>query len=168
MRVLIASAGHPFEQRQSLLFASRLAAAFEAAGHQSDWLLLPFEPESADLLDQCLAIRLMDLSHRPDRLIAVGFPAVVLSHPDKVGVFPSEADLSCAHPATGLAQPPAARALQSALRLALSECRAVYCLSPQCAEILHGDGALAGPPLAPAAQSLDGAPEPDILKVLLS
>ena len=47
-------------------------------------LLIPFSPDYRKMLDQMLALRLLDVSEHGDRLIAVRPPSYLLRHPRKV------------------------------------------------------------------------------------
>ena len=88
MRIAIATTYVPFRPRGDDGVAEDLAAALATAGHEVDTVRLPVDPRRPRLLEQAVAIRLLDLSescgNTVDRLIALGYPATALAHPAKV------------------------------------------------------------------------------------
>lgn len=53
-------------------------------GHEVETLRIPFDSHYPELLDQMLALRLLDVSGHGDRLIAIRTPSYLLRHPAKV------------------------------------------------------------------------------------
>jgi glycosyltransferase involved in cell wall biosynthesis len=84
MKIIVASTIYPFVPGGSTLFVDWLVLALQAKGHQVETLLLPFSPDHTKMLDQMLAIRLLDVSAHGDYLIAVRPPSYLLSHPRKI------------------------------------------------------------------------------------
>lgn len=89
MRVLIATVKVPFIRGGAELLAEGLLEALRTRGHEADLIAIPFKhypPER--ILDHMLACRLLDLSESfgspIDRLVALKFPAYLISHPCKV------------------------------------------------------------------------------------
>jgi hypothetical protein len=56
----------------------------EQAGHIVDTILFPYLPDVPEILDQRLALRLMDVARASDVLLTVGTPTFTLQHPRKV------------------------------------------------------------------------------------
>lgn len=84
MQLIVAVAGRilePAPERQLALEFERFA---RLAGHDVDTLLLPFSGDPATALEELMAIRLMDLWDRGDRLVAIGAHASVLRHERKI------------------------------------------------------------------------------------
>lgn len=60
-----------------------LEQALRERGHDVEPVLIPFWPDVDEMLDQMLALRLLDLSAQGDVLIAVRTPSYLLRHPRK-------------------------------------------------------------------------------------
>ncbi|MEP6821071.1 MAG: glycosyltransferase family 4 protein [Chthoniobacterales bacterium] len=89
MRVLVATVGTPFVHGGAEVLADELVRAFVTEGHEAALVSIPFNPGRPESIpDQMLACRLLDLREihaaPVDRLIALKFPAYLISHPAKV------------------------------------------------------------------------------------
>jgi hypothetical protein len=91
VRILIATTYTPFAPDPSRRLVNSLKAELTARGVLADLVRLPFNPHTPTVADQTVAVRLQDVreaaGNRIDRLIAVGYPAFALPHPDKVAWF---------------------------------------------------------------------------------
>ena len=87
MKVLVASAIVPFIRGGGRAIVDDLTAALRGRGHEVDHVLMPVVARSADLPEQLLALRLLDVSHEGDVLIAIRTPSYALRHPNKVVWF---------------------------------------------------------------------------------
>ncbi len=61
-----------------------LSSALRRAGHQADVVNIPFWSNPMEMLEQMLALRLLDLTESSDLLIAIRTPSYILKHPNKV------------------------------------------------------------------------------------
>lgn len=89
MRVLVVTSGAPFVRGDAEILADRLCQALSAAGHAAELVFIPFKPYPPNcIMQHMLACRLLDLTEtcgaRIDRVIALTFPAYLISHPNKV------------------------------------------------------------------------------------
>jgi glycosyltransferase involved in cell wall biosynthesis len=84
MQIIVASTIYPFVQGGATFFVDWLVKALEKSGHEVETLLLPFSSDYKQIMDQMLAIRLLDVSAHGDRLIAIRPPSYLLSHPNKI------------------------------------------------------------------------------------
>ncbi|MEO8132012.1 MAG: glycosyltransferase family 4 protein [Bryobacteraceae bacterium] len=84
MKVVVATSISPFIDGGATQIASWLTQALREAGHEVDFFQLPFSPLYSEVLDQTLAFRLIDLSDRGERLIAIRTPSHLLRHPFKI------------------------------------------------------------------------------------
>ena len=89
MRVVIATVMTPFIHGGAEVLAAGLVEALQAAGHAAALVSIPFNPSDAETIpDQMLACRLIDLRKidgvAVDRVVALKFPAYLVSHPQKV------------------------------------------------------------------------------------
>lgn len=84
MRVLIASSFTPYVPGGGTAIVDDLEAALRTRGHEVDTVLLPVSPEADALPANVLALRLLDVTHAADVLIAIRPPAHALRHPRKV------------------------------------------------------------------------------------
>jgi glycosyltransferase involved in cell wall biosynthesis len=84
MKIIIATTFEPFVSGGDAVLADSLEHKLLAAGHEVETLRLPFRPWYPEMPDQMLALRLFDLSHAGDRLIAIRTPSYLLRHPHKV------------------------------------------------------------------------------------
>ena len=91
MRIVVASTYVPFLKEGGTRIISGLSAALTSAGHQVETVMIPMSSDWPKVLEQTLAIRLLDLTeasgNRIDRLIAVRYPSYALSHPEKIVWF---------------------------------------------------------------------------------
>jgi len=87
MNLLVATCYTPFHEDRNARLARELNAEFLRRGHQSDVILIPWNPHT-DFAAQSLALRLFDLTESAgnvvDRLITLGEPAIALHHPFKI------------------------------------------------------------------------------------
>jgi glycosyltransferase involved in cell wall biosynthesis len=84
MKVIVASTNTPFVDGGASLIVGWLASKLRAQGHEVEVLEFPFRFQHEEMLEQMLALRLVDLSQHGDRLIAIRTPAYLLRHPHKV------------------------------------------------------------------------------------
>jgi glycosyltransferase involved in cell wall biosynthesis len=84
MKVVVASTVVPFVKGGATQIVDWLAAMLERAGHRVEIFPIPFHSAYPEMLDQMLALRLMDIGTHADRLIAVRTPSYLLRHPAKV------------------------------------------------------------------------------------
>lgn len=84
MKVIVATCAPPFVRGGASMLVDSLAKMIRREGHEVELLTLPFSSSYAGMLDQMLAIRLLDLSDRGDRLITIRTPSHLLRHPSKV------------------------------------------------------------------------------------
>ncbi len=83
MRILIASTYVPFVQGGGRIIVSDLTQALRERGHEVDTVDIPFVSAWNEMLEQMLAVRLMDVSAASDVLIAIRTPSYLLRHPNK-------------------------------------------------------------------------------------
>ena len=84
MKVLIASTVVPFLEGGGTFIVDWLETMLRRHGHDVETLRIPLMSNSLRLLDQMLAVRLMDLGTNADRLICIRPPSHLLQHPNKV------------------------------------------------------------------------------------
>ena len=84
MRVIVASTVVPFADGGATLIVSWLAEMLKEHGHTVETLMLPFSSALPEILDQMLALRLLDITQHGDRLIAIRTPSYLLRHDRKV------------------------------------------------------------------------------------
>jgi glycosyltransferase involved in cell wall biosynthesis len=84
MKVILATTFVPFMKGGADLIVDWLDAALARQGHEVEVFRFPFAPHYREMLDQMLAVRLLDLSERGDRLVCIRTPSYLLSHPNKV------------------------------------------------------------------------------------
>ncbi|MGD0618381.1 MAG: glycosyltransferase family 4 protein [Bryobacteraceae bacterium] len=87
MKIVIATSITPFVEGGSTYIVDWLGKKLEACGHEVDILRFPFSEDHAEVLQQLLAFRLLDLSEHGDRLISIRWPSHLLRHPKKVVWF---------------------------------------------------------------------------------
>jgi glycosyltransferase involved in cell wall biosynthesis len=83
VRVIVASTHVPFVRGGGTRIVDDLAAALVEHGHTVDTVSVPFWPSPAELPEQMLGIRLLDVVSNSDALIAMATPSYLLSHPNK-------------------------------------------------------------------------------------
>lgn len=84
MRVIIASTIIPFVEGGGTFIVDWLEQKLKEYGHAVEVLKLPFHSFYPEMLDQMLALRLLDVSAHADRLIAIRTPSYLLKHHTKV------------------------------------------------------------------------------------
>lgn len=87
MKVLIATTENPFVDGGAAMIVTWLDEVLRERGHKVDTLRFPFSDESGDILEQTMALRLVDVSEHGDRLITVRSPSYMLKHPRKTCWF---------------------------------------------------------------------------------
>jgi len=156
MRVILVTSITPYVEGGSTLIVSWLQRQLAAYGHEVDFFQFPFGEAYPDILDQLLALRLLDLSQHGDRLIAVRTPSHLLKHPNKVTWFihhyRSAYDLwgtkyqTIPDTTEGLAY---RNAIINADDVALKECARVFCNSQVVRDRLRKFNAIAAQVLYP-------------------
>jgi glycosyltransferase involved in cell wall biosynthesis len=84
MKVIIASTIVPFVGGGATFIVDWLDEILKRYGHAVELLKLPFDSHYPEMLDQMLALRLLDVAEHADRLIAIRTPSYLLRHPNKV------------------------------------------------------------------------------------
>ena len=84
MRVVVASTFVPFVDGGASFMVDWLEQMLLRRGHEVETLRIPFDSHYPELLDQMLALRLLDVTAHGDRLIAIRTPSYLLRHPAKV------------------------------------------------------------------------------------
>jgi glycosyltransferase involved in cell wall biosynthesis len=74
----------PFISGGGIAIVEDLERALREHGHEVDTVMLPFWSDPARMPQQMLALRLLDLSHAGDLLVAIRTPSYILQHPQKV------------------------------------------------------------------------------------
>jgi glycosyltransferase involved in cell wall biosynthesis len=80
----VASGVVPFLNGGGRMIAHDLVAALRARGHDVEALFLPQANDPRTMLDQVVAMRLLDVADAGERLIAIRLPSYFLRHPSKV------------------------------------------------------------------------------------
>lgn len=83
MRVLVASTYVPFIDGGGRMIVRDLVAALRERDHEVDTIEIPFLSAWDTMLEQMLAIRLMDVADSADVLVAIRTPSYLLRHPNK-------------------------------------------------------------------------------------
>jgi glycosyltransferase involved in cell wall biosynthesis len=83
VRVLVASTFAPFVEGGGQIIVRDLAEALERRGHEVDTIAIPASGRWDTLLEQTLAMRLLEVGRDADALIALRPPSYALRHPDK-------------------------------------------------------------------------------------
>lgn len=83
MRVLVASTYVPFIDGGGRMIVRDLVAALRERDHEVDTIEIPFLSAWEEMLEQMLAIRLMDVADAADVLVAIRTPSYLLRHPNK-------------------------------------------------------------------------------------
>ncbi len=132
MRIVVAGSLDPFRDDVQLSDVDQLYHCLNDQGHEVERVELPFVLEPGTMLEQLLAIRLLDLTQSGDRLIAIGPPAFLLRHPNKVTILPERSPflIDLWDPGTSNLGSIASRAMHDRFRRAdvqgMSESRALY------------------------------------------
>lgn len=87
MKIIIASTIVPFIEGGGTFIVDWLAEALKKHGHNVEVIKIPFHSNPTEMLQQMLAMRLIDLSGYGDLLIAIRTPSYIISHPNKVVWF---------------------------------------------------------------------------------
>ncbi len=83
MNILIAGALDPFAYSNEKSLSTFIADYYKKEGHSVDVCYLPFKMDYQGIHEQILAYRLLTTYPAADLLIAVGYPAFALKHPQK-------------------------------------------------------------------------------------
>jgi glycosyltransferase involved in cell wall biosynthesis len=83
VRVLVASTYVPFVRGGANIIVDDLTHALRERDHEVDTIEIPFVSAWDQMLEQMLAIRMMDVSASSDVLIAIRTPSYLLRHPNK-------------------------------------------------------------------------------------
>jgi glycosyltransferase involved in cell wall biosynthesis len=84
MRVIIASTIVPFIKGGGTFIVDWLDEMLVRFGHEVETLKIPFQSWYPEMLDQMLALRLLDITESADRLITIRTPSYLMRHPNKV------------------------------------------------------------------------------------
>ena len=161
MKVVVATTIMPFVKGGARILVDGLAKALADQGHQVDELLLPFWDDPEEMVEQMLALRLVDVSHEAELLICLRTPSYLLRHPNKVVWF-----LHHHRPAYDLADSPfstrtrsaerrVGKAIHESDRLGLDEARRVFAISETVAERLRSYSGLDCDVLYPPLEGVD-------------
>jgi glycosyltransferase involved in cell wall biosynthesis len=83
VRVLVASTFVPFVHGGANIIVDDLTRALRERDHEVDTIQIPFVSAWDEMLEQMLAIRMIDVSASSDVLIAIRTPSYLLRHPNK-------------------------------------------------------------------------------------
>jgi glycosyltransferase involved in cell wall biosynthesis len=83
VKVLVASTYVPFIDGGGRMIVRDLVRALRERDHEVDTIEIPFLSAWDTMLEQMLAIRLMDVSEAADTLVAIRTPSYLLRHPNK-------------------------------------------------------------------------------------
>jgi glycosyltransferase involved in cell wall biosynthesis len=86
-KIVIASTIHPFVDGGATYIVDWLEHTLNHRGHQVEVYRFPFSDHPADILEQLMCLRLIDLSEHGERLITIRPPAHLIKHPRKVSWF---------------------------------------------------------------------------------
>lgn len=84
MKLIVATSIPPFVDNTAICFAYRLVRRLELSGHEVELFHIPFTEHPDDVLQQLLALRLLDIGQHGDRLIVLHTPGHLLRHPRKI------------------------------------------------------------------------------------
>jgi len=87
MRVILVTSLTPYVEGGSTQIVSWLQHQLEVWGHEVEFFQFPVSEAYPEMLDQLLALRLLDLTEHADRLIAVRTPSHLIRHANKVTWF---------------------------------------------------------------------------------
>jgi glycosyltransferase involved in cell wall biosynthesis len=87
MKVLIASTIVPFIEGGGTFIVDWLAEKLNEFGYTAETLKIPFCSYAPLMLEQLLALKLMDVSQQADLLITIRTPSYLIEHPNKVAWF---------------------------------------------------------------------------------
>lgn len=83
MRIILATTVEPFVNGGASYIVDSLEEMLLRHGHQVESLRLPFYSSYPEMMEQMLALRLLDIGNSGDRLIAIRTPSYLLRHPRK-------------------------------------------------------------------------------------
>jgi glycosyltransferase involved in cell wall biosynthesis len=87
LKILVASTHVPFIRGGGTMIVEDLAAELAERGHEVDVLTLPFWSVWDEMVEQMLALRLINVQKRADRLICIRTPSYLIEHENKVAWF---------------------------------------------------------------------------------
>jgi glycosyltransferase involved in cell wall biosynthesis len=87
VKIIIASTFVPMIEGGGTFIVDWLDQTFKKNGFKSDVVKIPFHSYPPEMLEQMLAIRLLDLTDYADLLITIRTPSYMLKHPNKVAWF---------------------------------------------------------------------------------
>jgi glycosyltransferase involved in cell wall biosynthesis len=161
MKIAVATTVVPFAKGGGRRLSGDLTRALSRRGHEVDEILFPFWPDPEEMVEQMLALRLLDLTHEAELLICLRTPSYLLRHPNKVVWF-----LHHHRPAYDLrethADPrsPHSEAIRESIyesdRLGLGEAQRVYAVSRVVANRLREYNDLSCDVLYPGFEDADG------------
>lgn len=161
MKIAVATTIVPFAKGGGRRLSGDLTRALSRRGHEVDEILLPFWPEPEEMVEQMLALRLLDVTHEAELLICLRTPSYLIRHPNKVVWF-----LHHHRPAYDLrethADPPGphSEAIRESIyesdRLGLGEARRVYAVSQVVANRLREYNDLSCDVLYPGLEDDEG------------
>jgi hypothetical protein len=159
MKVIVVATLPPFESAVTEYLSATLCKALAARGLEVERFDLPLSLDIRTMMEEIVALRLLDLRGSSDRLIAIGIASHVIKHDHKVVwlLEGSGVDLFSnaeqGHSSTTPAGLAYGKNLRSANTRALRESRAVFATSDRLREQCAEDGievSVLYPPLAPA------------------
>jgi glycosyltransferase involved in cell wall biosynthesis len=87
VKIIVASTSVPFTEGGGTLIVDWLGEALKKHGYNVEVIKIPFHSYPPEMLQQMLALRLLDLSAYGDLLIAIRTPSYIINHPNKVVWF---------------------------------------------------------------------------------
>lgn len=84
MKIIIASTIVPFIEGGGTFIVDWLDTVLKKHGHKTEVLKIPFHSYPPEMLQQMLALRLLDVTASADMLIAIRTPSYLIQHPNKV------------------------------------------------------------------------------------
>jgi len=84
MRIIITSTIVPFIEGGGTFIVDWLDIVLKKYGHTTEVLKIPFHSDYHQMLQQMLALRLMDVADSADMMIAIRTPSYLIRHPNKV------------------------------------------------------------------------------------
>lgn len=144
IKVAIASTVNPFVDGGANCIVDWLEQALLERGHEVETIRIPFSDHPSAILEQLVALRLIDLSGAGERLITIRTPSHLLKHPNKVVWFIHHYRGAYDLWGTQFQNLPATpegdacrRAIVSADNAGLGEARKIFCNSAVTAERLR-------------------------------
>ncbi len=87
MKILIVSTMVPFVKGGGTLIVDWLDQILKQYGHDTEVIKIPFHSYAPEMIEQMLALRLLDVKDYSDLLIAIRTPSYIIDHPNKVVWF---------------------------------------------------------------------------------